>query len=42
MNLNLLDECFRVQGRTTWYMPPEKIQRDLDAFIAFYNEQRTH
>jgi hypothetical protein len=23
-------------------MAPEKIQRDLDVFIAFYNDQRTH
>jgi hypothetical protein len=23
-------------------MAPEEIQRDLDVFIAFYNEQRTH
>ena len=42
MNRTLLDECFRVKGRTTWYMAPEEIQRDLDVFIAFYNEQRTH
>jgi len=42
MNRTLLDECFRVKGRTTWYMASEEIQRDLDVFIAFYNEQRTH
>jgi transposase InsO family protein len=42
MNRTLLDECFRVKGRTTWYMAPEEIQRDLDVFIAFYNELRTH
>jgi transposase InsO family protein len=42
MNRTLLDECFRVKCRTTWYMAPEEIQRDLDVFIAFYNEQRTH
>ncbi len=41
MNRTLLDECFRVKGRTTWYMAPEEIQRNLDVFIAFYNEQRT-
>jgi hypothetical protein len=23
-------------------LAPEEIQRDLDVFIAFYNEQRTH
>ena len=30
MNRTLLDECFRVQGRQTWYAEPEEIQRDLD------------
>jgi len=42
MNRTLLDECFRVQGRTKWYAGPEEIQRDLDVFMAFYNFQRTH
>ena len=27
-NRTLLDECFRVKGRTTWYTSPEEIQRD--------------
>jgi transposase InsO family protein len=34
MNRTLLDECFRVQGRTKWYAAPEEIQRDLDVFMA--------
>jgi transposase InsO family protein len=42
MNRTLLDECFRVQGRTKWYAAPEEIQRDLDVFMAFYNFRRTH
>jgi len=42
MNRTLLDECFRVQGRTKWYVGPDEIQRDLDTFMAFYNFQRTH
>ena len=42
MNRTLLDECFRVQGRTKWYTAPEEIQRDLDVFMAFYNFHRTH
>jgi len=33
MNRALLDECFRVAGRTTWYLEPAEIQRDLDAFL---------
>jgi len=42
MNRTLLDECFRVQGRTNWYTAPDEIQRDLDTFMAFYNFRRTH
>jgi hypothetical protein len=42
MNRTLLDECFRVQGRTNWYEGPDQIQRDLDVFMAFYNFKRTH
>jgi transposase InsO family protein len=42
MNRTLLDECFRVAGRTTWYIEVEEIQRDLDRFLAYYNVQRTH
>lgn len=42
MNRTLLDECFRVAGRTTWYITPEEIQRDLDKFLEFYNLKRSH
>lgn len=42
MNRTLLDECFRVHGRTTWYEGPEQIQADLDRFLEHYNLQRTH
>lgn len=35
MNRTLLDECFRVQGRTKWYTAPDEIQDDLDTFVAF-------
>lgn len=42
MNRTLLDECFRVQGRQTWYVGPEEIQRDLDSFMRYYNLERTH
>ncbi len=38
MNRTLLDECFRIAGRTTWYVNPEEIQRDLDTFLEFYND----
>jgi transposase InsO family protein len=42
MNRTLLDECFRVAGRTTWYLEPAEIQRDLDAFLELYNHRRSH
>lgn len=28
MNRTLLDECFRVEGRKTWYVEPAEIQRN--------------
>jgi transposase InsO family protein len=42
MNRTLLDECFRVKGRTEWYLTPVEIQRDLDAYLEEYNLRRTH
>ena len=42
MNRTLLDECFRVAGRQTWYLEPEEIQRDLDRFLEYYNLERSH
>jgi transposase InsO family protein len=42
MNRTLLDECFRVKGRTEWYLMPAEIQRDLDAYLEEYNLRRTH
>ena len=30
MNRTLLDECFRVEGRKTWYENTEQLQVDLD------------
>ena len=42
MNRTLLDECFRVAGRTTWYENTEQIQADLDRFIEYYNRERSH
>lgn len=29
-------------GRTTWYLEPAEIQRDLDAFLEHYNLRRSH
>lgn len=42
MNRTLLDECFRVQGRQTWYLEIDEIQRDLDRFMRYYNLERSH
>lgn len=42
MNRTLLDECFRVQGRQTWYIGIDEIQRDLDTFLRYYNLERSH
>jgi transposase InsO family protein len=42
MNRTLLDECFRVAGRTTWYVGVDEIQRDLDQFLEYYNLRRSH
>jgi transposase InsO family protein len=42
MNRTLLDECFRVAGRTTWYENIEQIQADLDRFMEYYNLDRSH
>ena len=42
MNRTLLEECFEVNGRQTWYIEPEEIQRDLDIFIEYYNLKRSH
>lgn len=42
MNRTLLDECFRVKGRENFYLSIAEIQRDLDAFLAYYNLERSH
>ena len=42
MNRTLLDECFRVEGRKTWYQEPAEIQRHLDRFLRSYNLDRSH
>ena len=38
----LLDEHFRVAGRTNWYEQIEQMQIDLDAYLKIYNEKRPH
>lgn len=38
----LLDEHFRVQGRTKWYESVEEMQKDLDVYLHTYNHKRPH
>ena len=42
MHRTLLDEHFRVKGRTKWYESIDEMQADLDAFLAEYNTKRPH
>jgi transposase InsO family protein len=42
MNRTLLDECFRVGGRSTWYESVEQLQADLDHYLERYNLRRSH
>jgi len=39
---SLLDEHFRIAGRTKWYKTVEEMQKDLDAYLVIYNEKRPH
>jgi transposase InsO family protein len=38
----ILDEHFRIQGRSKWYESVEQMQVDLDAYLVKYNTQRPH
>ena len=38
----ILDEHFRIQGRSKWYESVEQMQADLDAYLVIYNSQRPH
>jgi len=42
MHRTLLDEHFRIQGRTKWYESIEEMQKDLDAYLHKYNHERPH
>lgn len=41
MHRTLLDENFRVKGRTKWYEINAEMQADLDDFLAEYSKKRT-
>ena len=42
MHRTLLDEHFRVAGRTTFYESVDQMQNDLDVYLNYYNTQRAH
>ncbi len=33
---------FADDGRTTWHVGPDRIQRNLERFLAYYNAERSH
>lgn len=38
----VLDEHFRIVGRTKWYEALEEMQTDLDRYLEHYNTERSH
>jgi transposase InsO family protein len=42
LHRTLLDEHFRITGRTKWYESLEEMQADLDAYFVQYNTKRAH
>ncbi|WP_425405322.1 IS481 family transposase [Hwanghaeella sp.] len=42
LHRTLLDEHFRVMGRTKFYESVDEMQEDLDAFLETYNTKRPH
>ena len=42
LHRTLLDEHFRVVGRTKWYESLDEMQKDLDAYLMTYNTRRPH
>lgn len=42
LHRTLLDEHFRVVGRTKWYESVDQMQKDLEAYLRKYNHERTH
>lgn len=42
LHRTLLDEHFRIAGRTKWYETIEEMQKDLDAYLVQYNTKRPH
>jgi transposase InsO family protein len=42
MHRTLLDEHFRIMGRKKWYESIDEMQKDLNTFLATYNNKRPH
>lgn len=42
LHRTLLDEHFRIAGRTTWYESVEQMQGDLEKYLHHYNHERPH
>ena len=42
LHRTLLDEHFRIKGRTTWYESVEQMLTDRDSYLEHYNTQRPH
>ncbi|CAH2031320.1 IS481 family transposase [Trichlorobacter ammonificans] len=42
LHRTLLDEHFRVMGRTKWYESLDEMQTDLDTYLKTYNYDRPH
>lgn len=42
LHRTLLDEHFRIKGRTKWYESVEAMQKDLDDYLVIYNTKRPH
>lgn len=42
LHRTLLDEHFRIKGRTKWYESVDEMQTDLDEYLVQYNTKRPH
>lgn len=42
LHRTLLDEHFRIAGRTKFYENLEEMQTDLDGYLLIYNQERSH
>lgn len=42
LHRTLLDEHFRIKGRTKWYEAVDEMQKDLDEYFNHYNMERAH